>query len=85
MYCHRISFSSLPPFLLSCVHLLPFSQAKTNYQNGQFALAHAAARDAKRYNIYGIVIGAIALGIVLAITIISVIIVAVTAAAAAAN
>ena len=80
----RISFGSFPPFLLSCVHLLPFSQAKTNYQNGQFALAHAAARDAKRYNIYGIVIGAIALGIVLAITIISVIIVAVTAAAAAA-
>ena len=78
---------SLAPFrLLSffCVHLLPLSQAKTNYQNGQFALAHAAARDAKRYNIYGIVIGAIVLGIVFAITFISVIVVVVTAAAAAA-
>ena len=49
--------------LISCVHLLPL-QVRSNYQNGQYALAHAAARDAKRYNTYGIIIGAIALALI---------------------
>ena len=61
------------PFSLSSIHFISLLQARTNYQNGQYAQAHAAARDAKRYNTYGIIIGVIALVIGLGIAFISII------------
>lgn len=63
------SSSLLPP------HTLPFFslQARTHYQNGQYALAHASASEAKKYNMLAIGIGIALLLVVTLLTLVTVI------------
>lgn len=78
--CECLFWSSVPNNILWLT-----LQARNNYQNGQYALAHSAARDAKRFNMIGIGVGIGILVFVVVLTLISVIIPVIAIAASNRN